>query len=148
MLLMTMSLSDSLRIVTRCSVSRNVQVPPEPTIVSESKTTSPGPGLTMSLTTMSALWIVSPSPSLLPPPLALSLTVTSTATSICPSAPMTSCLTTSSGERPERMRTSELKSICCGRSSGLLPSEPPAASERLLWSASSVCEIEPLTVEA
>ncbi|OWK21147.1 hypothetical protein AJ88_20825 [Mesorhizobium amorphae CCBAU 01583] len=87
-------------------------------------------------------------PSVALPPPAVSLTDTSTATSISPSAPTTSCLMTSSGERPERISTSELKLIDCGLSSGLLPLDPPAASERLLSSALCVCEIEPFTVEA
>src|SRR5438309_9891406 len=81
---------DSLMIVTCCRVSRNTHVPPLPPTVFDFTTTSPTPGLTMSLTP-------TPFPSL--------TAVTSTA--VIP--PLLA--TNRYGDRPDRLRTSECNDV-------------------------------------
>ena len=136
MSLMTIGLPEVLRIRTRSSVSRKVQVPPLPVMLfvlsppsPASKTTSPGPALWMSFTTIVGSVITAPSPT----SPAEVRTVTFTARWISAVPAVVPGTTISSGMRPERISTSELKAMF-GFSTSSLPSSSssPLASERLL----------------
>ncbi len=150
MLLMTRVLVEVLVMRTCGSASPNSHRPllplmplPVPARASSKarKTTSPAPGLPMSLTTMS---VVSTSSAVCALP-AASRTLALTALTISPRSLMMSS-TSSRAERPERMRTSELNAMFCGRLSTVSPCVPPLASERLLTSGSRVMTMLPRLV--